>query len=139
MRERHDVDVKASRSEGLEVRIWLVCLLIAASWRPASAHEVRPGYLELRATATDRYQVVWKQPALGEMRLRIDPVFPADCALVGERIRQLVEGAYVDRMTLRLRRGAGGQDGGRSRGSRRPSPTCWFGSSSQTAGRRRRS
>ena len=82
------------------MRIWLVCLLIAASWRPAGAHEVRPGYLELRATATDRYQVLWKQPALGEMRLRIDPVFPADCTLVGERIRQLAEGAFLDRMTI---------------------------------------
>jgi hydrogenase/urease accessory protein HupE len=86
-----------------------VWLLVAASWRPAGSHEVRPGYLELRATATDRYQVLWKQPALGEMRLKIDPVFPADCALVGERIRQLVEGAYVDRMTLRCDGGLPGK------------------------------
>jgi hypothetical protein len=51
-------------------RAWIVwLLLIAASWRSASAHEVRPGYLELRATAPDRYQVLWKQPALGDMRL----------------------------------------------------------------------
>ena len=91
------------------MRIWLACLLMAALWRPASAHEVRPGYLELRATATDRYLIVWKQPALGEMRLRIDPVFPADCALVGERIRQLVEGAYVNRMTLRCEGGLAGK------------------------------
>jgi hypothetical protein len=91
------------------LRIWLACLLMAVVWRPVNAHEVRPGYLELRATATDRYQVVWKQPALGEMRLRIDPVFPADCALVGERIRQLVEGAYVDRMTLRCEGGLAGK------------------------------
>jgi hypothetical protein len=82
-------------------RIWLACLLTLAAWRPADAHEVRPGYLEVRATAADRYQVVWKQPALGEMRLRIDPVFPTGCTLVGERIRQLVQGAYLDRMTLR--------------------------------------
>jgi hypothetical protein len=90
-------------------QIWLVCLLMVVAWRPASAHEVRPGYLDIRATAADRYQVVWKQPALGEMRLRIDPVFPGDCALAGERIRQLVEGAYVDRMTLRCEGGLAGK------------------------------
>jgi hydrogenase/urease accessory protein HupE len=82
---------------------------MAALWRPAGAHEVRPGYLDIRAVAADRYQVVWKQPALGEMRLRIDAVFPADCALVGERTRQLVEGAYVDRMTLRCEGGLAGK------------------------------
>ena len=37
---------------------------------------------------------------MGEMRLRIDPVFPADCTLVGERMRQLAEGAFLDRMTI---------------------------------------
>ena len=116
-------------------RIWFACLLVAASWRPAGAHEVRPGYLDIRATAPDRYQVLWKQPALGEMRLRIDPVFPADCALVGERIRQPVEGAYVDRMTLRCDGGLAGPDDQRSPVSRRRSPTCSCASSWPTAGR----
>jgi HupE / UreJ protein len=86
-----------------------VWLLVAASWRPAGSHEVRPGYLELRATATDRYQVLWKQPALGEMRLKIDPVFPANCTLVGERIRQLAEGAFLDRMTIACDGGLAGK------------------------------
>ncbi len=89
--------------------IWIVGLVLAVSWRPAGAHEVRPGYLELRATAVDRYQVLWKQPALGEMRLKIDPVFPADCALVGGRIRQLVQGAFLDRMTVRCEGGLAGK------------------------------
>ena len=98
--------------------IWIVGLVLAVfSWRPAGAHEVRPGYLELRATAIDRYQVLWKQPALGEMRLKIDPVFPADCALVGERIRQLARGRLLGPDDAPLPGGAGRQDG-RNRGAR---------------------
>jgi hypothetical protein len=62
----------------VSARISFACLLLAAVWRPAGAHEVRSGYLEIRATAPDRSQVLWKQPALGEMRSMIDPVFPAD-------------------------------------------------------------
>ena len=87
---------QSGEPEGLDRSL----LVVVASWRLASAHEVRPGYLELRETAPDRYQVLWKQPALGEMRLKIDPVFPADCTLVGERIRQLARGAFLDRMTI---------------------------------------
>lgn len=78
----------------------MVWLLVAALRWPAGAHEVRPGYLELRATAPESYQVLWKQPALGEMRLKIDPVFPAACTVAGERIRQLVQGAFLDRMDI---------------------------------------
>ncbi len=50
---------------------------------PAAAHEVRPGYLELRETAPGVFSVLWKKPARGDLILKIDPVFPAGCALVG--------------------------------------------------------
>jgi len=36
----------------MKVWIWFACLLMVSTLRPAGAHEVRPGYLELRATAT---------------------------------------------------------------------------------------
>ncbi len=54
----------------------LANLLVAGAGVPAAAHELRPGYLELRETTVDRYHVVWKQPARGDLRLAIDPVFP---------------------------------------------------------------
>ena len=96
----YDLSRRARTPRAVRVWIWIVGLVLAVSWRPAGAHEVRPGYLELRATASDRYQVFWKQPALGEMRLRIDPVFPAGCSVAGEPTRQLVQGAFLDRMTI---------------------------------------
>ena len=43
------------------------------------AHEVRPGYLELRQTAANTYAVLWKVPAVGDMRLSIHPRFPENC------------------------------------------------------------
>jgi len=44
----------------------------------ASAHEVRPAYLELRQTGADTYDVLWKVPARGDnMRLGIYVEFPS--------------------------------------------------------------
>lgn len=65
-----------------------------------SAHEVRPGYLELRETAAGVFRVVWKKPARGEMILKIDPVFSGDCAVSGIGSEDIRGGAYVARATL---------------------------------------
>jgi hypothetical protein len=77
----------------------LANLLVAGAGVPAAAHELRPGYLELRETTVDRYHVVWKQPARGDLRLAIDPVFPPPAG-EGGRERQAVPGAFIDRMTI---------------------------------------
>ena len=43
-------------------------LLVAVALLPmiADAHEMRPGYLEIRETAVDTYEVLWKVPARGD-------------------------------------------------------------------------
>src|SRR5437667_4882486 len=52
-------------------------ILFALFSSPLSAHEIRPAYLELRQTATDTYDVLWKVPARGDnMRLSIYVQFP---------------------------------------------------------------
>jgi hydrogenase/urease accessory protein HupE len=71
-------------------------LLLAA---PAYAHESRPGYLELRAVSEGRYEVLWKQPAVGELVLQLSPVFPDSCTVTGAD-RQLLPGAMSTRLTL---------------------------------------
>jgi hydrogenase/urease accessory protein HupE len=38
------------------------------------AHEVRPAYLEIAQSDADTYRIVWKQPTLGEVALRLVPV-----------------------------------------------------------------
>ncbi|MCH7891514.1 MAG: hypothetical protein IH921_08425 [Gemmatimonadetes bacterium] len=67
---------------------------------PAAAHEVRPGYLELRETSPGVFRVLWKKPARGDMILKIDPVFPDGCAVVGIGSATMRGGAYVARATL---------------------------------------
>ena len=55
----------------------LVALLLAlsalASSPAARAHEVRPAYLQIQETAPDVFAVIWKQPAMGELALHLEP------------------------------------------------------------------
>ncbi len=48
-------------------------LLLLAAWLvpAAHAHEVRPGYLEVRQVGDEAFDVQWKVPANGEYRLRL--------------------------------------------------------------------
>jgi hydrogenase/urease accessory protein HupE len=39
----------------------------------AQAHEVRPAYLEITQLDRDDYRIVWKQPTLGEIAIRLSP------------------------------------------------------------------
>lgn len=63
----------------------------------ASAHEVRPAYLELRETATDVYQVIWKQPVQADRRLPIDPVLPETCDTTQSDIPENTGSALIQR------------------------------------------
>jgi len=45
----------------------------------AHAHEVRPGFLEIRALAEDTFDVLWKVPANGDYRLAMYVKLPAKC------------------------------------------------------------
>ena len=44
----------------------LVCLILFLPATVARAHEMRPGYLEIRETEPDTYDVTWKVPARGK-------------------------------------------------------------------------
>ncbi|MFV1988390.1 MAG: HupE/UreJ family protein [Gemmatimonadota bacterium] len=66
----------------------------------ADAHEARPGYLEFRETTPGTFRVLWKKPARGNLILKIDPVFPPECKVVGIGSEALRGAAYVARATL---------------------------------------
>jgi hypothetical protein len=68
--------------------------------RDAAAHEVRPGYLELRETSPGTFRVLWKKPARGDLILSIDPIFPPECRVVGIGSEDVRGGAYIARGTL---------------------------------------
>jgi hypothetical protein len=83
-------------------------LLFGVSWS-AAAHEARPGYLELRETAPGRYQVLWKQPAQGEMFLHLEPVFPEGCSFRSGSGTELTPGALLTRGTMTCKDGLAGK------------------------------
>ena len=54
------------------IRIGFLLLAVQAFLAsPAFAHELRPAYLEMRETAENEFAVLWKVPALGDMRLAL--------------------------------------------------------------------
>lgn len=64
----------------------LVAWLAALAATPSNAHELQPGFLELKESAPGAYEVLWKLPSLGgtDARMPIVPVFPERCRQLGE-------------------------------------------------------
>jgi hypothetical protein len=87
-----------------------VVLVMLAVVQTLYAHEVRPGYLELRQTDAGMYAVLWKVPAVGEMRLSIHPLFPENCKPVGESTHYLAADSYTENLSIAC---AGGLNGRR--------------------------
>jgi hydrogenase/urease accessory protein HupE len=76
----------------------------------AQAHEVRPGYLELRQTAPDTYDLLFKLPARGEeFRLALYLDLPEGTHDVATPRALFSGGAYVERRTIRRDGGLNGQ------------------------------
>jgi HupE / UreJ protein len=75
----------------------------------ASAHEVRPAYLEIVERQDGVYSLTWKQPELAEPRVAIDPQFPATCAPLDERRIEPAAGGLVARWRMRCADGLAGQ------------------------------
>ncbi len=76
----------------------------------AVAHEVRPAYLELRQTSPETYDVLWMVPARGEeMRLGIYVELPEGSVNLSEPRGSFVNGAFIERWTVKR---AGGLTGG---------------------------
>lgn len=83
--------------------VWILCV------PAATAHEVRPAYLDLREAAADTFAVLWKVPAVGQMRLALDLRLPPNCKAAGEPTTTFDGGAYVERRTIICDGGLGGQ------------------------------
>ena len=76
----------------------------------ALAHEVRPGYLELRQTGPETYDVLWKVPGRGEdLRLGLYVELPAGCNNLTPPRTTIANNAFTERWTVAR---AGGLTGG---------------------------
>jgi len=74
--------------------------LVLACGTAVSAHEARPGFLELRETGAETYSFLWKKPTGGEVEIHIAPAIPEGCRLATPDRQQLTPGAMIVRGTL---------------------------------------
>lgn len=80
------------------MRLLVLLLLAVAGFAPvAMAHEIRPAFLEIREIEPATYDILWKTPAQGEMRLALNVILPEGCADAREPRATLVEGAVIER------------------------------------------
>jgi hydrogenase/urease accessory protein HupE len=63
------------------------------------AHEVRPGYLRIQQVDEATYDVLWRVPARGDLRLGLYARLPDHCETRGEMRSYWQGGAYVERWT----------------------------------------
>ena len=84
------------------VRTVLFLLILGLIPTTGSAHEMRPGYLEIRESDSETYDVLWKVPALGDnMRLGLYVRFADDVEIVTEPVVGFMGGAHTQRMRVR--------------------------------------
>ncbi len=78
-------------------------IVFALGWLSlsASADELRPGYLEIQQTGEETYDVGWKVPALGDMRLGLYVRFPDQTEVLEEPGGRFEGSAFVERWTVR--------------------------------------
>jgi hypothetical protein len=91
------------------ITLWLGLLMALLPVRGVLAHEVRPGFLELREVAPKVFLMTWKVPALGDFRLGIAPLLPGVCHVLGQPISMQAGGAFVERSRIDCDRGLEGQ------------------------------
>ena len=73
---------------------------------PASADDMRPGYLEVRELPANRYAINWKAPAkVG----KVVPTFPADCTATSEPVRRFESAALLARWDIACTRSLAGR------------------------------
>lgn len=91
-------------------RVWLVLgLLLLIAARPVAAHELRPAYLDMHEAAPHQFTVLWKVPAIGEMRLALDLRLPSDCVSKAEPTTSIEGGAYLERWSTDCKGGLKGK------------------------------
>jgi hydrogenase/urease accessory protein HupE len=91
-------------------RAFAILFLWCAMALTATAHEVRPAYLELREIEPGTYEVMWKVPARGDtMRLALYARFPANAKTIDEPRGIFSNNAHVERWRLQRPGGLAGQ------------------------------
>jgi hydrogenase/urease accessory protein HupE len=94
--------------KGLSNTLVLLVLFVLAPTL-ALAHEVRPGYLDLRETEPGLFEATWKVPGLGEYRLAIEPAYPQFCQMLGESVTSHADNTFIEHRQIHCERSLGGE------------------------------
>ena len=75
----------------------------------ARAHEVRPAYLEIKESAPNHYEIIWRTPVNAGMRLPIHLQLPNDVRNVTAPTVQELAGSLLERRAIEVDGGLGGK------------------------------
>jgi hypothetical protein len=91
-------------------RLFILLFALVTSITPrASAHEVRPAYLQLHQTGAVTYDVFWKVPAVGDtMRLSLYVQLPQTCSNLKQPHGFFANGAYTEQWSVACQAGLAG-------------------------------
>jgi len=67
----------------------------------AAAHEVRPAYLRIQQTDVEQFDVLWRVPARGDLRLGIYATLPAHCESPETTLSWQEDSTWVERWSAR--------------------------------------
>ncbi|MGQ0835937.1 MAG: HupE/UreJ family protein [Gammaproteobacteria bacterium] len=95
-----------ARDSRLLPRLFAACVMACAT--PLSAHEYLPAYLQLRETAAETYEVLFKLPAAGAVRLPIYARLPERCMPTSPTRVTSDKTAHVETWSARCAGGLGG-------------------------------
>ncbi len=81
-------------------RFLLAALLLTGFVAGVEAHEVRPGYLAVRQTDAESFDVLWKVPAKGDLRLGLYARLPENCTALTPPSSYFRGGAFTERWSV---------------------------------------
>lgn len=92
------------------IRVLAAFVLALALQGSANAHELRPGFLEIRQTGAETYDVRFKVPARGDRRLGLHVRLPADCTDAAPLRSERAGAAFLEHRAVRCPGGLAGRE-----------------------------
>ena len=83
------------------IRLLAAAVFLVALHSASDAHELRPGFLEIRQTGAETYDIRFKVPARGDMRLGLHVRLPAGCADTAPRRNEQAGAALLEHLAVR--------------------------------------
>lgn len=77
------------------VALFLALLMALPASAPASAHEVRPAYLQLREVTAGTWDVTWKQPVMGDSAVQLVPLLSNGWLQQRPEVEELTDTYYI--------------------------------------------